>query len=488
MANCVQCGRKLPPFSFKKICQWCVQHEAAKRGEVDGSDDVEQQVMPAPWVRRESSLSLTKVLFGANVAVFVAMVIASSNSVSFLDPLKDFSPQISIHFGANWGPLTLSGDWWRLLTYMFLHGSLMHIGFNMWCLWDLGALCESLYGRWTFGAIYLITGVAGGIASVGWNPEVWSVGASGAIFGLVGALIASFYLGEFSFGGLAIRNTLRSLVFFVGFNIIVGFTMPGIDNACHFGGLVSGLILGALIARLAPFTETAWQRLSVLAVVAIAVAAGGFGVERWRGASFRIERALFSLNQNGPDHGIPQFQTTIRQHPDSAEAHFELAKAYFREQDFPHAEAEFKRVLELQPQIVAARFDLGMVYLNEKQFDNAAAAFKGVLAQDANSGRAHYGMGLVLAETGKPRESIGEFKAAIQQGLEVPGLYYDMGRSYLQLKMYDEAIAAFQGELDKNGDDPDLEGALAEAYQGKGMTKEAQESHGKAERLRSQQH
>ena len=74
----------------------------------------------------------------------------------------------------------------------------MHIAFNMWCLWDLGALCESLYGRWTFAAIYLITGVAGGLASVGWNPGVLSVGASGAIFGLAGALIASFYLGEFS--------------------------------------------------------------------------------------------------------------------------------------------------------------------------------------------------------------------------------------------------------------------------------------------------
>ena len=57
------------------------------------------------------------------------------------------------------------------LTYMFLHGGLMHIAFNMWCLWDLGALAESLYGRWTFGAIYLITGIGRGLASVAWNPE-----------------------------------------------------------------------------------------------------------------------------------------------------------------------------------------------------------------------------------------------------------------------------------------------------------------------------
>ncbi len=247
MAKCTQCGRKLPPFSFKNICQWCVQHEAAQRGDID---DVKQHVMPAPWVRSESSITLTQVLFGANVAVFLAMAAASGAVV-------DFPGQTMAHFGANFGPYTLSGDWWRLVTYMFLHGGLMHIAFNMWCLWDLGALCESLYGRWTFAAVYLTTGIAGGVASIGWNPRVLSVGASGAIFGLAGALIASFYLGEFSLPSIAIRGTLRSLVFFVGFNVLFGSMFPGIDNACHFGGLISGLILGALIARIAPQRQPA---------------------------------------------------------------------------------------------------------------------------------------------------------------------------------------------------------------------------------------
>ena len=134
----------------------------------------------------------------------------------------DFPGEVMLHFGANYGPRTLSGDWWRLLTYMFLHGGIMHIAFNMWCLWDLGALCESLYGRWTFAAIYLITGVSAGLASVAWNPGVLSVGASGAIFGLAGALIASFYLGEFSLPKIAIRGTLRSLLVFAVFNLVFG--------------------------------------------------------------------------------------------------------------------------------------------------------------------------------------------------------------------------------------------------------------------------
>src|SRR5579864_3388844 len=276
MANCVQCGRKLPPFSFKKICQWCVQHEAAKRGE--GGDSVRQRVMPAPWVHQESSITLTHVLLGANTMVFIAMVLSSG-------PSLDFTGKVMLHFGANVGPFTLTGDWWRLLTYMFLHGGLMHFAVNMWCLWDLGALCESLYGRWTFGAVYLLTGIAGGVASVGWNPRVFSVGASGAIFGLAGALVASFYLGEFSLPSLAIRGTLKSLVIFLGFSLLFGSMFPGIDKACHAGGLISGLILGALIARLAPEHDKPLRRAGVLLFVLLIVGGSAIAVLRWRGAS-----------------------------------------------------------------------------------------------------------------------------------------------------------------------------------------------------------
>src|SRR5258708_17824636 len=214
MANCIRCGRQMPALTFgKKICQWCVQHEAAQRGEE--GEDAKQPVIAAPWVRRESSITLTQILLGANVMVFIATVLASG-------PSLDIPGQVRVHFGANFGPFTLSGQWWRLLTYMFLHGDLMHIAFNMWCLWDLGALCESLYGRSTFAAIYLITGIAAGLASVAWNPGVLSVGASGAIFGLAGALIASFALGEFSLPRVAINGTSRRRPFFLGFNIGVG--------------------------------------------------------------------------------------------------------------------------------------------------------------------------------------------------------------------------------------------------------------------------
>jgi len=171
-----------------------------------------------------------------------------------------------------------------LITYMFVHGGILHIAFNMWCLWNLGALCESLYGPWTYAGVYLITGVGAGVASVAWNPFVASVGASGAIFGLAGALIASFYLGEFNLPSIAIRGTLRSLLIFAAFNIFFGTVMSGVDNAAHFGGLGVGLILGALIAKLAPQRDQPVRRIAVLAVVAVAVAVSYLAVQSWRGS------------------------------------------------------------------------------------------------------------------------------------------------------------------------------------------------------------
>jgi len=367
---------------------------------------------------------------------------------------------------------------------MFLHGGLMHIAFNMWCLWDLGALCESLYGRWTFAAVYLTTGIAAGVTSVAWNPRVLSVGASGAIFGLAGALIASFYLGEFSLPGIAIRGTLRSLVFFVGFNVLFGSMFPGIDNAAHFGGLISGLILGALIARIAPQHDNPLRRASVLGLVAIAVVAGAVGVEHWRGAPFRIGRALESLSES-PDRAIAQLRAVVRQQPNSAEAHFALAQACFNANNYSEAEAEFKRVVELRPQYNAARFDLGMVYLAEKRPDDAKATFTQMLAQNANDADAHYGIGLALADEEKYQAAIEEFKTALRLGPQAPGVYFELGQCYAKLAMYDDAIAAYLNEKEKNGDDPDLETALADAYQTKGMIQQAQDARNRASQLKS---
>jgi membrane associated rhomboid family serine protease/Flp pilus assembly protein TadD len=477
MANCALCGRKLPGLTLgRKICQWCVRHEAAKRGEAE--ENLPQPVMAVPWARRQSSISVTHVFLGINVAIFLAMAYASGSIT------EDFPPQISVHFGANYGPFTLSGQWWRLLTYMFLHGSLIHVAVNMWCLWNIGDLCESLYGRWSYIAIYLMTGVAGGVASVGWNPGVWSVGASGALFGLTGALVASFYLGEFELSGISIKGVLGSLLFFTGFSLYFGFVSSGIDNACHIGGLVCGLILGALIARVAPQEDA--RRVSVLALVALAVAGSAFGVQRWRGEQVHFARSLMARGQN-IENVITELQKKIQKNPQDASAHYSLAHAFFAEGQIPEGTAELKRVLDLDPQNAKARMDLGTAYLSEKQPSQAQQEFSKLVTQEPDNANAHAGLGVALAEQENYAGSVPEYEAAARLDPQIAGISYRLGLSQFQLKQYDDAISSFLKERDSSGDDAELENALADAYQAKGMTKEAETATAQAARMQQQQ-
>lgn len=300
MANCIRCGRQLPGFTFgKKICPWCVQHEKEQRGEV--VENAPQPVMPMPWTRRsESNISVTQVLVGMNVAVFLAMaaqiVLGKAPEGS---SIMDFRSQVML-WGANFGPLTISGEWWRLLTSVFVHGGLLHIAFNMWCLWNLGQLCESLYGCWTYIAIYLICGVGASLASASWHPYVPSVGASGAIFGLAGALLAAFKLGEFSVPREALSGTLRSLGAFVVYNLIFGFALPGIDNAAHIGGLITGLIVGALIALLAPRQDQAPRRAAVFLFITLALTGGAMQLAHHYNVPLRLQRVPFAKSAVPP--------------------------------------------------------------------------------------------------------------------------------------------------------------------------------------------
>jgi tetratricopeptide (TPR) repeat protein len=125
------------------------------------------------------------------------------------------------------------------------------------------------------------------------------------------------------------------------------------------------------------------------------------------------------------------------------------------------------------------------VYLSEKRPEDAKNAFTQILAQNANNADGHIGLGLALADEEQPRAAIDEFKQALTLGAQSPGIYYDIGHSYAQLKMYDDAIAAYLKEKETSGDDSDLEAALSEAYQAKGMTQQAQEAANRAAELKN---
>ena len=474
MAQCVQCGRQLPAFSIRRKCQWCLQHEAAQRGE-----DVEyQRVEAAPWLRQQSgSMLVTQGIFGANVAVFLGMLLAMGTSV-----LDAPSGQGLVHWGANYGPATVSGEWWRLLTCVFVHGSFLHIAMNMWCLWSLGSLAESLYGHWTFAAVYLTTGISASLTSVALKPDVLSVGASGAIFGIAGALIASYYLGEFTMPRAAMTGPLRSVVIFAVVNIFIGFGRSGTDNAAHVGGLVMGLILGALIARVAPSQSDIPRRIAVL-VLGIGLIAGGiFWLERSRAYLIHAETAVDLLSQGKTDEAIAELQKSLRQKPDFAPAHATLSRAYATKHDFDKAAAEMQRVIELAPKSEDAHYRLGLIYLEQKLPAKAQDVFVQMIKAHPNNADAHAALAEALTDQKKNQEALDEYKQVLALDADYTDVYYNIGAANARLGHYDDAIPPLLKQRNIS-DDPDNERLLAAVYQAKGMQAEAVDAMKKAEEL-----
>lgn len=148
--------------------------------------------------------------------------------------------------GAKDNQAIQNGAYYRLLTAMFLHAGWLHIGFNVYALYAIGPEAERLYGRWRFLAVYFIAGLAGSVASYAFNSAD-GVGASGAIFGLIGGLAAFYYVSRGLLGEIA-RRQIGSLVSVIMINLFIGFSSPLIDNAAHIGGLIGGVLVGWLLA------------------------------------------------------------------------------------------------------------------------------------------------------------------------------------------------------------------------------------------------
>ena len=179
---------------------------------------------------------ITPILININILIFIAMIISG---VHFLMP----EGQSLLEWGANFRPLTLAGQSWRLFTAMFLHIGILHLLLNMYALLYIGVLLEPYLGRTRFLAAYLISGLAASVTSLCWHDLTISAGASGAIFGMYGVFLA--LLTTKLLDKSVQKALLASIAIFVGYNLLNGLKPDsGIDNAAHIGGLISGLIIG----------------------------------------------------------------------------------------------------------------------------------------------------------------------------------------------------------------------------------------------------
>jgi rhomboid protease GluP len=229
---------------------------------------------------KATPLALVTPLLGtACLLIFVVMVLSG------VDPLRPATQQL-VAWGGNDGVrVVLRHETWRLPASVFIHGGVIHLALNMWCLFTIGPLVERFFGNVATAAIYLVAGIGGAIASMATLPPRVSVGASGAIFGLLGALLVFLIIHRKAVPGNVLRPLRSSALSFVVFNTMFGAVVPNIDQAAHLGGLASGFLGGLVLSRPWPVIHSPWlcfRRLALGLALAGTLAGAGAAAIFWR--------------------------------------------------------------------------------------------------------------------------------------------------------------------------------------------------------------
>ena len=189
---------------------------------------------------------LTLILIMANSVVYLLSAFLSHN-------IADIPIEVLVDLGALYGPYVLEeGEWWRLFTAMFLHGGMTHLLMNMFSLYLVGRGVEIYFDRKSYISIYLFSGLIGGMVSLYMHPHSVGVGASGAIFGIFGAL-AGFFMAHREKIATHAQSFMKDFSIILGLNLVIGLSIPSVDIAAHIGGLTVGLLGGFILAKNSKF-------------------------------------------------------------------------------------------------------------------------------------------------------------------------------------------------------------------------------------------
>jgi membrane associated rhomboid family serine protease len=265
--SCAECGRPICTecMTMSSVGPRCPDHSGARRGPIGGG------VARAQRTRVGSSQALvTKLLIAVNVAVYLVTAVQGSGINS---------PGGSLYLKwVLYGPFVAHGDWWRLVTAMFLHGFLLHLAFNMLALWWIGTPVEEYLGRVRFVLLYLVSGLAGSAGALIGSPTSPVVGASGAIFGILGAMLIIEWQATGRLGGQAATLIVINLALNFAFNGTGG----NISIGGHLGGLVGGILVTLSFARWGR-GHAAYGRVGVTGALGlVVVAAASVLIAYWK--------------------------------------------------------------------------------------------------------------------------------------------------------------------------------------------------------------
>jgi rhomboid protease GluP len=358
MTICASCGREFQASSDSEaLCPQCAAESLTN-----------QPAAAGPSRLRQLLTSPTIVLITLNILVYLVMAFQGHSFIAF-------DSELLLRWGANSGALTSGGQWWRLFTSTFEHGGLLHIALNMWCLYSLGWLAELLFGRSRFTLMYLMCGIGGSLGSICWRGNGLSVGASGAIFGIAGALIPAMMLHGNPQLRAALKGHLTSIGLFVFYNLAFGAAVPGIDNAAHVGGLITGLALGfAFPTGLDRYQQRGRMRVAAgMLVMLLAFGAAGMYARRHNEGYVESEYASDAYERGDVNGAIGHAQRAASLKPGDAHVQFMLGTLLLDQHRYAEAVAPFTRTTRLRPDFGPAFVNLCVAQLELKLQQDALA-------------------------------------------------------------------------------------------------------------------
>jgi membrane associated rhomboid family serine protease len=282
----------------------------------------------------------TTFLLSINIALFFGMTLTSGSIINF-------GATLLVRWGGDFGPATIAGDYWRLITASFIHAGFFHIGINMWCLYALGPICERVFGKLQTIAIYLLCGTSGLLLSLAHDPHTLAVGASAAIFGIAGSIVAGAKFSELTLRSAQKKTLIFIVVIFLVSSFAGGGSSSGVDNFAHIGGFISGLVIGFPLGGFAHKRKI--YQAGIFAVTSLLILVAGHRVVhsyRAEGLLYRASTATALKNYGEAIHYLENYRSI---HPDDLQTLVWLGDLYSTTNQRDKATGAYQHALRIYP-------------------------------------------------------------------------------------------------------------------------------------------
>jgi rhomboid protease GluP len=354
---------------------------------------------------------VTLAILGINVGVFLIMSFAGGST----------STDVLLDFGASFSPYFRRGEYWRVVMPMFLHIGWLHLIVNSYALFILGPILERVYGYGRFALLYVAAGMGSSALSMSLSRNI-AAGASGAIFGIAGAMLVAGYLHRELIPPRWGRALGRGILPFIVINLIFGFSVRGIDNWGHLGGLLSGMALAALIPPpahdAAPQFGEARPSQAVIVLPVIVVALGMASTAQHYASSRDVTRLLREGMRFRSAHqdakALERFQAAAQRSPRDERPHVMMGALYLREQQFDKAIQEYSEAVRLNPDAPEAQLALGVAYRMKGDLGKAQQAFESALGKNPTTAEGQRLLADLYAEQKLFAEAIHHYEQALQ--------------------------------------------------------------------------